>query len=161
MISRYIYRFSNWVMCCLLLGLLASCKTNNLFKTESHAGVKTDSSFFQVTDAYQYRIRQNDKMNISIWNNDDISVGSIFGIYNSSEGYGKWLMVDANGKIPIPQVGDIKVEGLTVLEAKALLEQTLSKTIVHPVIDIKILNKEVTMLGEVKNPGKIQLEKDK
>jgi polysaccharide export outer membrane protein len=70
-------------------------------------------------------------------------------------------MVDANGSIPVPQVGDLKVEGLTVLEAKTLLSKVLSKTIVNPVIDVKILNKEITILGEVKNPGKISLEKDK
>jgi polysaccharide export outer membrane protein len=145
----------------LVMLLFTSCKTHNMFVPVSNMPAKIDSSFYQITDSYQYRIRKNDKLNISIWNNDDISVGSIFGIYNSGEGYGKWLMVDANGSIPVPQVGDLKVEGLTVLEAKTLLSKVLSKTIVNPVIDVKILNKEITILGEVKNPGKISLEKDK
>ena len=48
-----------------------------MFVTKPSVKAKTDSSFYQVTDSIQYHIRKNDKLNISIWNNDDISVGSI------------------------------------------------------------------------------------
>ena len=139
---------------------LASCRTQNLFQQKVAKAAVADSSFFAVTEDWQYTIRKNDKLSISIWNNDEISVGSIYGIYNSSEGYGKWVMVDAKGTIAIPDMGDIKVEGLTIIAMKEMLVQQLSKTIVRPVVDIKVLNREVTILGDVKNPGKMQLEKE-
>ncbi len=143
--------------------LLTSCKTQNIFVQSKSdlqkENVKVDSTFLP-NDNYEYHIRKDDKLNISIWNNDEISVGSIYGIYNSSEGYGKWLMVDKKGEIAIPASGNFKVEGLTLVEFKELLYKQLSKTIQNPVIDVKVLNKDVTVLGEVKNPGKHLLEKE-
>lgn len=139
--------------------LLHSCKTQN-YSQGTKQREKVDSSFYAVSPDWQYSIRKNDKISISIWNNDEISIGSIYGIYNSSEGYGKWVMVDGRGNIPIPEMGDLHVEGLTVLAMKDTLVRILSKTIVHPVVDIKVLNREVTILGDVKNAGKIHLERE-
>jgi polysaccharide biosynthesis/export protein len=144
----------------LLFLALSSCKTQNLFEQFPAPTDKIDSSFFKVTNSSQYIIRRSDKISISVWNNDDIGVGSTYGIYNSSEGYGKWLMVDANGEIAIPNLGDVKVEGLTMVAFKSLLRDELSKTIKNPVIDVKILNRDITMMGEVKNPGKLSLERE-
>lgn len=143
----------------LTIMLFSSCKTQNYFQGTKQAE-RIDSSFYNVSSDWQYSIRKNDKISISIWNNDEISIGSIYGIYNSSEGYGKWVMVDGRGNIPIPEMGDLHVEGLTVLAMKDTLVNMLSKTIVRPVVDIKILNREVTILGDVKNAGKIHLEKE-
>ena len=126
---------------------LCSCKTQQLF--EKPAPVKpspADSIFFQVSSGNQYVIRKNDKLNISIWNNDDISVGSIYGIYNSDAGYGKWLLVDANGEIALPKLGNIRAQGYTIIELKSILIQKLSESIKKPVLDLKVLNKEVTVL---------------
>ncbi|RZL37099.1 MAG: polysaccharide export protein, partial [Pedobacter sp.] len=110
---------------------------------------------------YEYRLRNNDKINISVWDHDDLSVGSIYGIYNSGEVYGKWLMVDAAGNVTLPKVGAFKVKDLTITEAKASLKEIYKKWIVEPVVEIKVLNKEVTLIGEFKSPGKYILEKEK
>lgn len=157
-----LYSTFRWLVTCFFAMLaLSSCRTQNLFQPAATAKkAALDSSFFDISENWQYTIRKNDKISISIWNNDEISVGSIYGIYNSSEGYGKWVMVDGNGNIAIPQMGDIKVEGLTLLEMKELLLKELAKTIVKPVLDVKVLNREVTILGDVKNPGKLHLEKE-
>jgi polysaccharide biosynthesis/export protein len=150
----------------VLFGVIAflaclSCKAPRLFETqESSTNLPSDSLFLKVNPSNQYVLRKDDKLNISIWNNDDVSVGSIYGIYNSDPGYGKWLMVDARGEIAIPKMGNVKVEGLTIVQLKELLVKKLSETIINPVIDIKVLNKEVTVLGLVKTPGKIHLEKE-
>jgi polysaccharide export outer membrane protein len=144
----------------LLLSLL-SCKTQNLFEAGPAKTGVSDSIFRNGADTYEYRIRTDDKVNIGIWNNDDISVGSVYGIYNSGEGYGKWLLVDAHGEIAVPRIGNLKVAGLTVPEMRKLLIDSLSRTVKSPVVDIKIQNKDVTVLGEVKVPGKIHLEKEK
>jgi polysaccharide biosynthesis/export protein len=157
----------------LVLASLFSCKTQNLFQEEpastrvsakqQDAAKKAaaDSIFLAGAATYQYTIRTDDKISISIWNNDDISVGSVYGIYNSAEGYGKWLMVDAEGEIAMPQIGSLKVRGLTIPAMRVLVTDILSRTVKSPIVDIKVLNKEVTVLGEVKIPGKIHLEKDR
>jgi polysaccharide export outer membrane protein len=139
---------------------LTSCSTQNLFQSGSPKGQGAESAFFSDKD-YKYTIRKDDKITLGIWNNEDISVGSVYGVYNSSEEFGKWLLVDANGEIPVPQIGNLRVEGLTLLEAKNLITSELSKTVKTPIVDIKILNSDVTVLGEVKLPGKIHLDKEK
>ena len=64
--------------------------------------------------------------------------------------------VSNEGAITFPVVGEIFLEGYTISEAKKLIYQELSerKLLNNHVVQIKILNSDVTILGEVKNPGK-------
>ena len=140
-----------------LLLVLTSCHTQNMM---SKTAMATDTSAFSRNPAYEYTIRKDDKISLSIWSHDDMSVGSVYGIYNSNEVYGKWLLVDVNGNITVPKLGDIHIEGLTVLEAEKLLRDRYSEWIVKPVIEVKVLNKEITVMGELKTPGKYLLERD-
>lgn len=137
--------------------MLTSCKTQNLLvsKTETN-----DKQYFQYDSNYQYKIRKDDKISISVWGEDNLSVGSIYGIYNSNEVYGKWLMVDTNGNIEIPKIGTKNVLNKTIPELKQEIKQELKQWLVNPVIDVKVLNKEITILGEVRNPNTIQVDKD-
>jgi len=140
-----------------------SCKTQNLFqesKKESKALQMNLDSVFYYNPNYQYTIRKDDKVNIGIWGQEDISVGSVYSIYNSNEVYGKWLLVDANGCIEVPKIGTTKVEGLSIIQLKDTLRNSFKKWIKNPVIDAKVLNKEISILGEVRNSGVIQVDKD-
>jgi len=138
--------------------LMFSCKTQNLF-TELPDQAK-DPAAFIVNQSYEYKIQVDDKINISVWDHDDLSVGSVYGIYNSNEVYGKWLLVNADGVISIPEIGPMEVEGLTVIELQDNLKEVYGKYITKPIVDVKVLNKEVTVMGEVKSPGKISMEKN-
>ena len=141
----------------LLLCLLASCATQNMLHTTDIADMP---AAFRPNPAYQYIIHKDDKISLSIWDHDDMSVGSVYGIYNSNEVYGKWLLVDAAGNITVPKLGEVHVAGLSVHEAEEQFTTLYRKWIVNPVIEVKVLNKEVTMMGELKTPGKYLLEKD-
>ena len=95
----------------ILIFLLPSCKTQNIFKDskeERKALQEELDSAFLFDPNYQYIIRKDDKVNISVWGQEDISVGSVYGIYNSNEVYGKWLLVDANGCIEVPKIGSFE-----------------------------------------------------
>lgn len=136
---------------------LTGCTPQALFQSARVSPI--DSTFFSKENA-QYTIRRDDKISISIWNHDDLSVGSLYSIYSANEVYGKWVMVDPNGEVPIPKIGKVKLAGLTLLEARQRLLTEFKKWIVVPIIDVKVLNREVTLLGELKNPGKLLLEKE-
>jgi polysaccharide biosynthesis/export protein len=157
-VSSLIARYMSGV---LVILALASCKTQNLFTTDKAAPPQQDdSSFYKTTLNYEYTIRKDDKVNISVWDNDDVSVGSAYGIYNSNEVYGKWLMVDARGKINVPMIGDLRVLGLTVPQTEDTLRSLYAQWIKRPIVDVKVLNKEVVVMGEMKAPGKFVIEKD-
>ncbi len=153
-----------YIFCLLMVSLLLSCKTTNLLTeppSKRHSEVAGLDSAFFFNAAYQYHIRKDDKISISVWGQDELSVGSVYGIYNSNEVYGKWLLVDANGHIEIPKVGTTQVENMTIPALKELLKTQFAKWVVNPIVDVKVLNKEITVLGEVRNPQVIQVDKDR
>jgi polysaccharide export outer membrane protein len=116
---------------------------------------------FKFKENYEYTIRKNDKISISVWGQDELSVGSIYGVYNSNEIYGKWLMVDDKGNIEIPKIGTKKVLNYTTSQLKDSLRNYFETWLVNPIVDVKILNKELTILGEVKAPQSIVIDKDR
>ena len=140
-----------------MLGLLSSCTQNLFVSKQPLPPAKT----LDVGPDYQYRLRKDDKLTISVWDHEELSVGSIYGHYSANEVEGKWVMVNAMGNLDVPKVGSCRVEGLTVPEAEELLEKVLSKSIVNPQLSLKVLNMETTVMGEVNLPGKQHLEKER
>jgi polysaccharide export outer membrane protein len=147
----------------VLVTLFFSCKTTNFFlmknKERKESIVELDSNF-RFNESYQYTIRKNDKISISVWQQDELSVGSVYGVYNSNEIYGKWLLVDDNGTIDIPRLGTQVVEGMTILQLKNYLKTEFGKWLVNPIVDVKVLNKQIAILGEVRAPQAITIDKD-
>lgn len=146
----------------VLIGFsFSSCKTSNLFADKQASNSVADlDSVFQA-DSYEYHIRKDDKISISVWGQDDLSVGSTYGIYNSNEVYGKWLMVDGNGNIEIPKLGTFHVEKLTLVQFKDSLRLRFGEWVKKPVVDVKVLNREITILGEVRDPQVINVDKER
>lgn len=140
----------------LVLCLLTGC-TQNLFQSSN----KTKYQTFVPDPTYEYKIRKDDKLSISVWDHEELSIGSIYSIYSSGEEFGKWVLVGPDGKVGFSKVGPFPVEGLTVATAEINLQQALSKWIVNPQVTIKVLNKEVTVLGEVNTPGQVLLQKER
>jgi polysaccharide export outer membrane protein len=100
-------------------------------------------------------------LTISVWDNDNLSVGSLFSIYNSNESYGKWILVDSSGNALLPQIGSIHAAGMNCVQFADSLKKEFSFLLVNPIIVVKVLNREVTVLGEVKSPGNYNIEKEK
>jgi len=150
----------NIIIYLILAVSLFSCKTQNMFMgCKKNPTVKIDS-LFRYDETYQYTIRKDDKISISVWGQDELSIGSVYGIYNSNEVYGKWLLVDANGNIELPKMGTFSALGKKIPQLKDTLKLLYRKWIVNPVVDVKVLNKEINVLGELKNPGAIKVDKD-
>lgn len=61
--------------------------------------------------------------------------------------------VDKDGYIVFPMLGQIKLSGLTRLEAIAMLRDKLTKYINDPNVNMNFNNFRVTVLGEVARPG--------
>ncbi len=62
-------------------------------------------------------------------------------------------LVDNKGNIEFPVIGTTSVAGYSVEELKILLKEKLKKYIKDPVLNIRISNFKVTVLGEVADPG--------
>jgi polysaccharide export outer membrane protein len=71
---------------------------------------------------------------------------------NGRENGGGYL-VDKEGNIDFPILGIIKAGGLTTPQLKELLKAKLDKYLQDPIINIRLLNYKVTILGEVGRPS--------
>lgn len=70
---------------------------------------------------------------------------------SSPNGY----LVDPSGYIDYPFLGKVKVGELTIRQAKDGLANRLRNIIKEPVVEMRIVNYKVTILGEVGHPGTI------
>lgn len=64
--------------------------------------------------------------------------------------------VNANGNISLPLVGEVKVGGMSLLEAQSAIEAKLGKYLVRPQVSLFIEeygNKTIFVMGEVTKPG--------
>ena len=66
-------------------------------------------------------------------------------------------LVDGAGEIDFPVIGKIKILGLSPEETKELLREKLSDYLKDPIINIRLRNFTVTILGEVDRPGTYQV----
>lgn len=62
-------------------------------------------------------------------------------------------IIDKNGEIDFPVLGNVKLLGLSPNEAKALLADRLKEYLKDPIINIRLKNFTVTVLGAVNRPG--------
>jgi polysaccharide export outer membrane protein len=62
-------------------------------------------------------------------------------------------LVDKQGMIELPVAGKIKVGGLTTAEAKEVIRTKAMVYYKEPVVNVRIVNFKVTVLGEVLRPG--------
>ena len=70
-------------------------------------------------------------------------------------------LVDLNGFIEFPVLGNIKLGGLTRSQATQLLKTKLTDYIKDPIVNIRLANFTVTVLGEVNNPGTFTVEDER
>lgn len=70
-------------------------------------------------------------------------------------------MVDANGNIDLPLVGNVRVAGLSSTQAKDTLTMRLERFLQSPSVRIYIQNFRITILGEVNRPGVFNVTNEK
>lgn len=61
------------------------------------------------------------------------------------------FLVDSSGYIEYPRLGKIKLGGLSISQAKEMMGNRLKDYIKQPVVEVRIVNYRVTMLGEIGN----------
>jgi polysaccharide export outer membrane protein len=62
-------------------------------------------------------------------------------------------LVDYDGNIEFPVLGKLKIAGLTRTELTAMLTEKISEYVNNPIVNVRLSNFTVTILGEVRNPG--------
>jgi polysaccharide biosynthesis/export protein len=69
--------------------------------------------------------------------------------------------IDKEGYLHLPVIGNFKVVDKTLSEVSTVLKDSLSHVLNHPVVSVKLVNRYVSVLGEVRNPGHFTYSQDK
>ena len=115
-------------------------------------------------------IQKNDLLHIMVYSEStDPTIDPLFNLpmtQNAGGGSGNQtqltgFLVDANGFIKFPRVGDIKAEGLTKTELANIIQDRLKAQLQNPTVMIRFMNFRVTVLGEVGSPGVLSIQTEK
>ena len=70
-------------------------------------------------------------------------------------------LVNSQGNINFPVLGEIKLEGLTLTEAGNLIKSKLAEHVADPIVNIQFVNFRITVLGEVLRPGQFPVANER
>jgi polysaccharide export outer membrane protein len=132
-----------------------------------------DTTFLQRGPEVQSPIRENDILSITISSlNAEASAmfnqttntaanrsTTLTGTNTEPGGY----LVNADGKIQLPVLGDVKAAGLTKEQLKDNITNMIlsKKLLIDPLVEIRYLNFEVTVIGEVAKPTVITVPSER
>jgi len=77
--------------------------------------------------------------------------GSNSGGGNATQTMG--YLIDANGNIDFPILGTLKLAGMDRMKASEFIKDKLKAYLKDPIVNLRVLNYKVTVLGEVARPG--------
>jgi polysaccharide biosynthesis/export protein len=89
-----------------------------------------------------------------------LSTNSVSGSTNNNNLLLTYL-VDANGYVQMPKIGNVKVSGLTRTQAIEHLTNILTDYIKNPMVSLRIANFKYAVLGEVSKPGTFTIESER
>jgi len=133
----------------LAILILSGCasKDYTLMQTPNQE-VKSQPATYTLID---YTIQPQDRLMITSYNHKDLMPTNL-----GENG----ILVDANGDVTLPLVHRVHLAGLTQTQAAKKLERLYSKYLKNPSFNVEAINKKVYVLGEVKKPGAVTMDRD-
>lgn len=151
----------------LFLGLLLnSCVARkevvlfeNLDQIESELVIRRNNIVIQPDDRITIRVNAQEQEAANPFNITDYLGGA-----NMSMGVNNVNLipyqVDDDGNIVMPVLGKVKVGGYTILELSDKIEELLNNYLPDATVTVRLDNFQVSVLGEVRNPGTFPVEDD-
>lgn len=146
----------------LAVMLLASC--NSYKKVPYLQNSREREGLEQAVAVYEPKIQPYDLLNILVTNPDNPSSSMAYNLISPSDNSRNGslqsqptmhdYLVDADGCVAIPNVGKLKIAGMTIAQAEQLiLENARGGFASSPVVVVRFVDFKVSVLGEVTSPG--------
>jgi polysaccharide export outer membrane protein len=123
--------------------LFSSCK---VFRSNLMLKTPKDFTYDQLADSLSrldYRIAPNDAIQYKIFPNDGFKLINLATDAPNNFRNDLDVVVESDGAVKMPLIGRVKLAGLTIKEAEALLEEKYTVQYVNPYITLKVTNKRV------------------
>ena len=144
----------------LALLLLASCVSRRSVNYLNDPSLAPGASKLFENQKFEYRLQVNDVLSIRVLGLDD-QTHRYFNIEGPGGGMGvndamlyvNGFSVDKSGFVHLPQVGKVKLQGLTLGEAQDLVQRKINEYFTNATVILKMVNWRVSLLGAVSRPG--------
>lgn len=150
---KYFFRISSQLtLIALLLASCASYKQNIMFK------ITDQSQVAQYTREAErnYVVQKNDLLKLRVYTSDgeliidpDLKLLKEIPPQVANTRPDPSYLVDINGVVKLPMIGEIKLEGLTIRQAEEMLQKEYAKFYTNPFVILQYGNKRVVVLGSV------------
>lgn len=70
-------------------------------------------------------------------------------------------LIDHNGNIEFPVLGTLNIAGMTRIELTKMLKEKISEYAKDPIINIRLVNFTITVIGEVSRPGTYTIQHER
>jgi len=153
-----------------IVSCTAPRKVIYLYNLQDTAMAKKDSAAGKLNVAqvsFENPIQKNDQLWITVGGsniadlivlNSAIGVPSGAGVNNLLPGStATGFLVEADGNVKLPYLGSIHAEGLTRLQLEAFLSEKLKDYTKNAVVNVRFLNYNFSVLGEVSKPGRFNM----
>lgn len=110
----------------------------------------------------RYRLKPGDLLTVNVFTQDELTT-RLFNVNSNAYSYNSYssemlayvngYMVSDSGRVTLPVVGEVHVEGLTVRQAQDAVQAKVNGYLRDALVFVKILSFKVTVIGEVKRPG--------
>ncbi len=150
-----------------IVSILASCVTNKDLTYLQYKGTPPDT-VKSVTPA-TYRVQPYDNLFIRVvtpdprWSEMFNTLPTTAYSVTVTEQSADLISypVDSSGAILLPYAGRIQVAGKTLQTITADVEAALKAYITDAAVSVKLINNYVSLIGEVRNPGRYPIYKDR
>jgi polysaccharide biosynthesis/export protein len=152
----------------ILLTLFSSCVTQR--ELEYMQDKNDNIKAFKEAVYPDYRLKPNDELYIQVksLDNDDASIlagnRNAYDYPGAMQPYGASMIsytIDKDGYILLPVIGRILVKDKTLNETSNILKDSLKGILNQPSVSVKLVNRYISVIGEVKNPGHFSYSQDK
>ena len=152
----------------LLLICIMTSSCTNTKKVTYFNGIQ-DGIIASESQIPESVVQKNDILSITVGSlNPEASqifntAGSAGSSLNSNGASGDGYLVNTDGNIQFPLLGNIKAEGLTKKQLKKNITDSIlaKQLLVDPIVSIRFLNFRITVLGEVRNPSVVTVPNEK
>lgn len=134
---------------------------------EKRAALSDSAYQLKETGLENYKIKSQDVIQLRNLQNirylvdetpTTISANNSSGTYSQ----GQTFQVSEDGTVALPVIGSTKISGLTRGEAQNYIRDLYKKSLLKdPIIELKIINLKITILGEISKQGNYILTRDK
>lgn len=147
------YRARLLLLCVCSVVLLSGCGTSmRLGSTDS--GIKvSELTMAELKTPVEHHLAPEDLIQVVAWDVPEFSASNL----SAAQGVeGRNYVVHADGTINLPLLRSVKVGGLTVNEARQLIEKELRRFVKEPNVGLTVTSyssRKILVLGEVTRPG--------